>query len=396
MHHRRRAELARRLHQSRQVFGRRRAAHATGPEAERREHGLEPGELARVGRLVHAVQGRPARVDQQLGHRPVGGEHRLLDGAMRERAHAAPDRDHAPRGVHDGLGLDEVEVERAARDAPLAQQPRCLRERAQRGAQRGVGVAASLHPFGRLLVGEFARGCGPGPAPPAGAAARRPLPRELDRECETVLFGTQRAEVARERLGQHRDHALGQVHAVAARARLAVERRAGRHVVRDVRDRDPEPEAVALTLREHGVVVIAGAQRVDGDEREMAQVQPRVGARIRRGQRLELTQARRGEASLERVQVAERLEIELRIADASEALLGNHAPAPLEAQRDHVPRREIAAPAQRGAQRAVVGMAAQLEPARRRTHHAARGAAPRLTLRTTLRVARALPSALLS
>ena len=59
----------------------------------------------------------------------------------------------------------------------------------------------------------------------------------------------QRAEPVRQLLGQHRDHAIGEVDGRGARPRLAIERRVGLHVVAHVGDRDEQPPAVARSAR---------------------------------------------------------------------------------------------------------------------------------------------------
>jgi hypothetical protein len=147
--------------------------------------------------------------------------------------------------------------------------------------------------------------------------------------------------------------------------------------VRDVRDRDPEPEAARASLREHGVVVVARAQRIDRHEGQRAQVESRrvggLGAR-----RLQLPQHRGRELARQPVQIAERGEVEIRVADAAEPPLRVHAPAPLEAHRHDVARGEGRVAPERRAERAVVGMRPQLEASRCRAHH---GACARASLR---------------
>ena len=60
----------------------------------------------------------------------------------------------------------------------------------------------------------------------------------------------QRADVRRQLLGQHRHHAVGEIDAVAARPRLAVELGAGADVEADVGDRDDRvPAALAVAPR---------------------------------------------------------------------------------------------------------------------------------------------------
>ena len=90
-----------------------------------------------------------------------------------------------------------------------------------------------------------------------------------------VLF--QRAEVVGDALGQHRHHAVGEVDRVAALARFLVERLARRDIGGDIGDGDDDhPAAFVLGVRvgfgPHRVVMVAGVGRVDGDQRQIAQI----------------------------------------------------------------------------------------------------------------------------
>jgi hypothetical protein len=92
-----------------------------------------------------------------------------------------------------------------------------------------------------------------------------------------VLALLQAAQAVRQPFGQHGLDAVGEVGRVALGARLAVQRRAGPDVGGDVGDGDPDDPAagvllVLVALGEDGVVVVAGVGRVDGDERDIAQV----------------------------------------------------------------------------------------------------------------------------
>ena len=112
-----------------------------------------------------------------------------------------------------------------------------------------------------------------------------------DRQRETRHAGLQAAHVARQRLGQHRQHHVRQVHAVSAPQRLLVEQGARLDVVRDVGDVDAELEAVLVRLERERVVVVARVGRVDGRREHVAQVQPpadRAARRNRRALRLQL------------------------------------------------------------------------------------------------------------
>ena len=78
-------------------------------------------------------------------------------------------------------------------------------------------------------------------------------------------------------LRQHRLDPVGEVDAVGLLAGVAVERRAGAHVGGDVGDGDPDDPAarvarIVVRLGVDGVVVVAGVGRVDGDQRQLAQV----------------------------------------------------------------------------------------------------------------------------
>ena len=83
----------------------------------------------------------------------------------------------------------------------------------------------------------------------------------------------QRADVGRQFLGQHRHHAVGEIDAVAARPRLAVELGAGADVETDVGDRDDRvPAALAVGLGPDRVVMVARVLGIDRDDRQMRQV----------------------------------------------------------------------------------------------------------------------------
>ena len=77
----------------------------------------------------------------------------------------------------------------------------------------------------------------------------------------------QRAEVVRQLLRQHGNDAVGQVDARAAPVRLAVERRVGEDVVRDIGDVHAEQPVLVATLERDGVVEVARGHRVDRDDR---------------------------------------------------------------------------------------------------------------------------------
>ena len=95
----------------------------------------------------------------------------------------------------------------------------------------------------------------------------------------------QRAEIVGDALGQHRHDAIGEIHRIAARQRVAVQRRARPHIEGDVGDRDIDDVAalvvrIGIRLGMNRVVMILGVGRIDGDERHVA---PVLAALQRRG-----------------------------------------------------------------------------------------------------------------
>ena len=107
--------------------------------------------------------------------------------------------------------------------------------------------------------------------------AARGVDPQVDGEAGAVDAGLQRAQLVRQRLGQHRDDAVGKIDRIAAPLGLAVERAAGPHIPGDIGDRDDEVPAAAVLrigvrLGPHRVVEIAGVAAVDRDQRDIAQI----------------------------------------------------------------------------------------------------------------------------
>ena len=97
----------------------------------------------------------------------------------------------------------------------------------------------------------------------------------------------QRAHLRRQAFGQHRHHPIGEIDAVAAPPRLAVEARSGADVERHVGDRDDRlPPAVigwvVIGCGPHRIVMVARIGRIDRDDRQMAEVFAFVPQRQRR------------------------------------------------------------------------------------------------------------------
>ena len=92
------------------------------------------------------------------------------------------------------------------------------------------------------------------------------------RQRPTRLARHQRAKIVRDALREHRHHAVGEIHGIAARQRIAVERRSRPHIVCDVGDRDIDDVAafvvrIRIGLGVDRVIVVLGVGRIDGDQR---------------------------------------------------------------------------------------------------------------------------------
>ena len=96
---------------------------------------------------------------------------------------------------------------------------------------------------------------------------------------QTIDVRIQRAETVGKLLRQHGHHALGEIHRVATPGRFFIQRRTDLDVVRHVGDRHIEfpaagkqLPATAILLAEHRIVEVAGIFAIDGNERQMTQI----------------------------------------------------------------------------------------------------------------------------
>ncbi len=195
---------------------------------------------------------------------------------MRVVARLLHERRHPAVGIELQLEFRGVEFERAA---PAAR----AREAAVDPVQRQQAFAQRFEPR-RVLrprplqeLAHLAVAQARGRAHHALEEARaRDAPvvahAQLAAQAQPVLLRHQRAQAVRERLGQHWQHAIGEIHRCAPFACLGVEGRAGPNVVADVGDCDDESPCTAGTLAVHGIVVVARILAVDRDERDLPQV----------------------------------------------------------------------------------------------------------------------------
>ena len=281
----------------------------------------EPGELlqkrhqrrqvADVGAFVHAVERGKGALLQVARHRLVRKDHGLFH--QRGRVGLAPkvDGHGPPLGVEAHLGLGGVEVEaarrrahgraplrkagerreaagdragsraggsRAARGgcwrggapAPFAAvrpfRTRALPRRPGASGSRavggggGAGAGSGLQQALRLVVGQARVRADEGGVDLVARQFSRVVQIQIHRHGAARLAGLERAQLPRQLVRQHGDHAVHQIHARPAPPCVAVERAVPRHVVRHVRNVHPQPPhaAAAEILRLRGFAAPLG------------------------------------------------------------------------------------------------------------------------------------------
>ena len=151
------------------------------------------------------------------------------------------------------------------------------------------------------------------------------LTRSSQHRHKPVLVRDQRAEAVRKLLGQHRQHAVREIHRRAALARLGIERTARLHVVTHVGDRDDHLPAATRAFAMHRVVVVARVLAVDRDELDAAQVLPAGNRALRDAATVRARLGQRAVRELERQAV--RVDGDLRF-HAGRAVLPDQARDP--------------------------------------------------------------------
>ncbi len=255
-------------------------------EAGRLRHFAERVELLGRGLLVHAEQQGTAALDQFLRRGDIGEDHELLDELV--RVQPVPEGDGGDAAVfrQDDPPLRQVEVQR------LTARPR--------GAGGGVGgvkradhavqqwfrlcirrpVLRGLH----LLIGQRCGGAHEAPHETVADLVALRVEPHADGDAGARNPFVERAEVARQPVRQHGHHTVGEVGGIATLPRLTVQRRAGFHVMRHIRDGYPDDMAagvafIAVRLRIDRIVMVAGIGGVDGDEGHVAQIVPAAHGR---------------------------------------------------------------------------------------------------------------------
>src|SRR5207244_877474 len=126
-----------------------------------------------------------------------------------------------------------------------------------------------------LFVGEPCGRSHHSPLEPVSPLTAGGVDPQVDGEAGSVGAGFERAELVRQRLGQHGDDTVGEIDRVAAPHGFAVERGTRAYVPGDVGYCHDEMPAAAISrvsiwLGPHRVVEAASIAAVDGDQRELA------------------------------------------------------------------------------------------------------------------------------
>ncbi len=226
----------------------------------------------RIRPLVHPVERLAAPPGEERGNRLVREDHQLLDERVGGRLLLDPGALHPALAVERERRLARLDPQRAAAEAAAAQ---------LRGQPLGEPER-----LGRLLLGPLAPGQDrlgvPVGQPPVArdqaaveerlAGLEAAVERDLDRHAAPLDVRAQAAEVARERVRQHRLDRAGHVDRERALRRVPVERRAGRHVRGHVGDVHPRAQPVALALDADRVVEVLRALGVDRVRGQAAEV----------------------------------------------------------------------------------------------------------------------------
>ena len=214
---------------------------------------------------MHAMYGRPVCLKQPGRDSFVGQQHELLDQLVGNVVRHPFNTSHAALFIEADLHLGEIQFQRARLEP---QPPDALREfvRVMQHSLNGARWRA-LQNLEGLAIAETAlrmnhRGISPGLQ---HAAVLRD--EELHALRQAIHVRLERTELVAQCLRQHRDDAVHQVGGVAAPPRLVIERGSRLHIVRYVRNVNPElPVILGNSVEADGVVEVLGIVGIDGDD----------------------------------------------------------------------------------------------------------------------------------
>ena len=247
---------------------------------QRLQIGTQNVDLLRRRAIVHAEQARMLGLPDEVRAADVGRQHRLFDQTVRLIAHARHDLFDAAVLVADDLRFGGLEIHRAT-----------LAARAQQRGVDAMQIQQILHAIlalgglGATRVRQNRRHFRIGEARMAEHHRRVELvgvnlavrgDQHVADHAQTLHFRVQRTQTVGELLGQHGNHAAREIHAGGAVIRIHIDVVAGLHIVAHIGNRHQQTPALAAAhlrgLAIHGIVKVACVFAIDGDQRNVGQI----------------------------------------------------------------------------------------------------------------------------
>ena len=195
---------------------------------------------------------------------------------MRVKAFIERHRGDLARVIQHDLALRQIKVEGLAGGAGLHQRGIGGIKRAQDRVEQRRGLVIGLAVDGGLDLRVVQRGLGPHQA--AHIAVRQLVAMGVNShphgQTGAIDMFVQGAQITRQDIGQHRHHAVGEIGGIAAPPCLTVKGAAGRDVMGDIGDGDPDDMAarIAGLIVGHGVNRIIAVTGIDGVNRDQGQI----------------------------------------------------------------------------------------------------------------------------
>ena len=231
---------------------------------------LEFQDFAGIGLFVHAMKGLDATGIELVIDGAIGGEHELLDDAVRNVAFAAGNAGYLLLFIEGNDGLGEVEIDGAIFGAAGVEKQRETFHAAEVMVELGVArghLWIAFENFVDVGVGHALDGTDDAGHHPGVEHASGGVEVHDGAEDKALFAGIERAHAVGESFRKHGNGAIDEVNGITAEAGFAIERRLGTNVVGDVGDVYlKEPAAVVAALDVNGVVEVAGGFAVNGDD----------------------------------------------------------------------------------------------------------------------------------
>ncbi len=228
---------------------------------------------------MHPVKQGLLKALQFLGSADIGQNHELFDQLVRLKPFLEIDRQHLARVRQHDPPFRQIKVQRLPRRAGLFGGLISGVKRFQHRLQQRGGLVIRRPVHRRLHLRIMQR---PGrPHHPPHETVGNLVPLRIQPhphgKAGAVHMLMQAAQITRKDIGQHRHHPVGEIGRIAAPSRLAVKRRAGGDIMGHIGNGDPDDVAaviarLAVGFGIAGVIAVAGVNRVNGDQRQVAQI----------------------------------------------------------------------------------------------------------------------------